>query len=93
MAKKLLTSNHALVVQVENVLKEKGIPCAWVNLGKETDMFMLVVLNRHGEEMRKAISECPVLNKQVKYYFGVLRHHPEYTVPRGILKELNDEEK
>ena len=94
MAKKLLTSNHTLVVQVENVLKEKGIPCAWVNLGKETDNFMLVLLNRHGDEMRKAISECPVvLNKQVKYYFGVLRHHPEYTVPRGILKELNDEEK
>ena len=91
MAKKLLTSNFALVTQVENVLKEKGIPCAWANLGKETDMFMLVVLNRHGDEMRKAIESCPV-HTNAQYYFGVLRHHPEYTVPRNILKELADEE-
>jgi len=90
MAKKLVTSNFALVTQVENVLKEKAVPYAWVQL-KNKEQFMLVVRNRHGEEMRKAISECPV-HTNAQYHFGVLRNHPEYTVPRGILKELADEE-
>lgn len=91
MAKKLLTSNHTLVAQVENVLKEKGVPCAWVQL-KNKEQFMLVVLNRHGDEMREAIKSCPV-HTNAQYHFGVLRNHPEYTVPRGILKELDNEEK
>ena len=91
MAKKLVTRDSMLVTQVENVLKSKNVPCARVQL-KNKEEFMLVVLNRHGDEMREVIKLAP-LSKTSKYYFGVLRHHPEYTVPKGILKELNDEEK
>lgn len=88
MAKKLVTRDNNLVTKVENVLKDKKVPCARVQL-KNTDEFMLAVLNRHGGTMKEVID---TFNPDSKYYFGVLRNHPEYTVPRGILKELADEE-
>lgn len=89
MAKKLVTCDNNLVTKVENVLKDKKVPCARVQL-KNTDEFMLAVLNRHGETMKEVID---TFNPDSKYYFGVLRNHPEYAVPRGILKELDNEEK
>lgn len=84
MAKKLVTRDNNLVTKVENVLKNEKVPCARVQL-KNKEEFMLVVLNRHGDAMKRVINS---LNSNSKYYFGVLRNHPEYTVPRGILKEL-----
>ena len=84
MAKKLVTRDNNLVTKVENVLKNEKVPCARVQL-KNKEEFMLVVLNRHGDAMKRVIDS---LNSNSKYYFGVLRNHPEYTVPHDILKEL-----
>lgn len=85
MSKKLVTKDANLVSKVENVLKEKGIPCARVQLHK--DELLLAVTNRNGAAMRDAIESCKDENS--KYYFGVLRNHPEYTIPRGIMKEIS----
>lgn len=89
MAKKLLTSDVELVTKVENVLRTNKVPCARVQLHREQDKgkYLLVTINRYGEQMRKAIEENKTSNS--KYYFGVLHNHPEYTVPRGILHELS----
>jgi len=93
MSKKLVTKDASLVSKVENVLKEKGIPCARVQLYKKehgdavkSDELLLAVTNRNGAAMRDAIEAYKGLDS--KYYFGVLRNHPEYTIPRGIMNEL-----
>lgn len=88
MSKKLLTSDVELITKVENVLKENGIPSVKVPLTKEKDknMLLLVVTNRNGEAMRKAIAENSTADS--KYYFGVLRNHPEYAVPRDLMTDL-----
>ena len=93
MSKKLVTKDAKLVSEVENVLKEKGVPCVRVQLYKKehgdtvkSDELLLAVTNRNGTAMRDAIEACK--GPDSKYYFGVLRNHPEYTVPRGIMKEL-----
>lgn len=94
MSKKLVTKDANLVSKVENVLKEKKIPCARVQLYKKehgdvvkSDELLLAVTNRNGAVMRDAIESCKDENS--KYYFGVLRNHPEYTIPRGIMKEIS----
>lgn len=93
MAKKLVTKDAKLVSEVENVLKEQNIPCVRVQLYKKqngdvvkSDELLLAVTNRNGEAMRKAIAQCNTANSQ--YFFGVLRNHPEYIIPRGIMNEL-----
>ncbi len=88
MSKKLLTSDVELITKVENVLKENGIPSVRVTLTEEKDkgMILLAVTNRNGEAMRKAIVENNTANS--KYYFGVLRNHPEYTIPRNLMTNL-----
>ena len=93
MSKKLVTKDAKLVSEVENVLKEKGVPCVRVQLYKKehgdavkSDELLLAVTNRNGAAMRDAIEACK--GPDSKYYFGVLRNHPEYTIPRGIMKEL-----
>ena len=95
MSKKLVTKDAKLVSEVENVLKKKGIPCVRVQLYKKehgdmvkSDELLLAVTNKNGEAMRIAVSLCKLNSK---YYFGVLRNHPEYTIPRGIMKELAEE--
>lgn len=97
MSKKLVTKDATLVSQVENVLKQKGIPCVRVQLYKKehgdavrSDELLLAVTNKNGETMRDAIKSIKINSK---YYFGVLRNHPEYTIPKGIMKELADESK
>ena len=40
----------------------------------------------YNHTINDAIEACK--GPDSKYYFGVLRNHPEYTVPRGIMKEL-----
>jgi hypothetical protein len=97
MSKKLVTKDATLVSKVENVLKEQRVPCVRVQLYKpqngdmvRSDELLLAVTNRNGEAMRKAIESCKT---DSKYYFGVLRRHPEYTIPRGIMKELESESK
>ena len=97
MSKKLVTKDSKLLSEVENVLKEKGIPCVRVQLYKKqngdmvrSDELLLAVTNRNGEAMRNAIKS---IKTDSKYYFGVLRDHPEYTIPRGIMKELAEESK
>lgn len=94
MSKKLVTKDAKLVSEVENVLKKKKIPCARVQLYKKehgdvvkSDELLLAVTNRNGAAMRDAIESCKDENS--KYYFGVLRNHPEYTIPRGIMKEIS----
>ena len=88
MAKKLVTNNEQFVSKVENVLNNAKIPCARVQLKSEKDkgIIMLVTINRYGDQMRKAVEE----NKDDKttFFFGSLRKHPEYTVPRDILIKL-----
>ena len=88
MAKKLVTRDEKLITKVENVLKDRKIPCARVQLHGEEHKgkLLLVTINRYGDEMRKAFKEA---NPTSKYYFGVLHNHPEYTVPKGILYELS----
>ena len=95
MSKKLVTKDAALVSQVENVLKQKGIPCVRVQLYKKehgdavrSDELLLAVTNKNGDAMRNAIESLKINSK---YYFGVLRNHPEYTIPRGIMRELAEE--
>lgn len=88
MAKKLVTRDEKLITKVENVLKDRKIPCARVQLHGEEHKgkFLLVTINRYSDEMRKAIEESKPASP---YFFGVLHNHPEYTVPRGILYELS----
>ena len=95
MSKKLVTKDTKLVSEVENVLKKKGIPCVRVQLYKKqngdmvrSDELLLAVTNRNGEAMRNAIKS---IKTDSKYYFGVLRNHPEYTIPHGIMFELAQE--
>lgn len=90
--KKLLTNDSKLVEQVENVLKESGVPCARVQLHaeKDKDNILLVTTNYFGNEMRNAIDNATKTDGK-HFYFGVLRNHPEYTVPKGIQKELSEE--
>lgn len=57
------------------------------NLKPADDFILLAVTNHNGEAMRNVINSYEKKNDKF-YYFGVLRHHPEYTVPRGIMKEL-----
>lgn len=94
MSKKLVTKDASLVSKVENVLKEKGVPCARVQLYKKehgdvvkSDELLLAVTNRNGAAMKDAIDS--VKTEDSKYYFGVLRNHPEYIIPRGIMKEIS----
>ena len=88
MAKKLLTTDANLVEKVENVLKGRKVPCARVQLHGEEHKgkHLLVTINKYGDEMRKAIEESKPTSP---YFFGVLHHHTEYTVPKGILYELS----
>ena len=81
--------------EVENVLKKNGVPCVRVQLYKKehgdmvkSDELLLAVTNKNGEAMRNAIESTKTNSK---YYFGVLRNHPEYTIPRGIMLELAQE--
>ena len=97
MSKKLVTKDSKLLSEVENVLKQKNIPCVRVQLYKiqngdavRSDELLLAVTNKNGDAMRNAIESLKINSK---YYFGVLRNHPEYTIPRGIMKELADESK
>ena len=97
MAKKLVTKDGKLLSEVENVLKQKNIPCARVQLYKKqngdmtkSDELLLVVTNKNGEAMHNAIES---INTNSKYYFGVLRGHPEYAIPNSIMKELAEESK
>lgn len=98
MSKKLLTKDAKLVSEVENVLKEKGVPCVRVQLYKKehgdavkSDELLLAVTNKNGAAMHDAIKSCK--GPDSKYFFGVLRNHPEYTIPRGIMKELAEASK
>ena len=97
MSKKLVTKDTKLVSEVENVLKQSGIPCVRVQLYKiqngdavMSDELLLAVTNKNGEAMRNAIKSVKTSSK---YYFGVLRNHPEYTIPKGIMRELAEESK
>lgn len=97
MSKKLVTKDAKLVSEVENVLKQQKIPCVRVQLYKKqngdavkSDELLLAVTNHNGKAMRNAIESTKTNSK---YYFGVLRNHPEYTIPRGIMKELAEESK
>lgn len=97
MSKKLVTKDAKLVSEVENVLKQNNIPCVRVQLYKKqngdavkSDELLLAVTNKNGEAMRNAIESTKTNSK---YYFGVLRNHPEYTIPRGIMSELAQESK
>lgn len=95
MSKKLVTKDAKLVSEVENVLKQNNVPCVRVQLYKKehgdmmrSDELLLAVTNKNGEAMRNAIESTKTNSK---YYFGVLRNHPEYTIPRGIMLELAQE--
>ena len=95
MSKKLVTKDAKLVSEVENVLKQNNIPCVRVQLYKKehgdmvkSDELLLAVTNKNGETMCNAIKS---IKTDSKYYFGVLRNHPEYTIPKGIMKELAEE--
>lgn len=97
MSKKLVTKDAKLVSEVENVLKKNNIPCVRVQLYKKehgdmvkSDELLLAVTNKNGDAMRNAIESLKINSK---YYFGVLRNHPEYIIPKGIMKELADESK
>lgn len=94
MAKKLVTKDAKLVSEVENVLRTKGVKCARVQLYKHehgdavpSDELLLVVTNHNGAAMKDAIDS--VKTEDSKYYFGVLRNHPEYTIPKKILVEIS----
>ena len=97
MSKKLVTKDAKLVSEVENVLKKNNVPCVRVQLYKKehgdmvkSDELLLAVTNKNGEAMRNAIESTKT---DSKYYFGVLRNHPEYSIPRGIMHELAEESK
>jgi hypothetical protein len=97
MSKKLVTKDAKLVSEVENVLKKNNVPCVRVQLYKKehgdmvkSDELLLAVTNKNGAAMRNAIESTKTNSK---YYFGVLRNHPEYTIPRGIMHELAEESK
>lgn len=98
MAKKLLTNDAQLASKVENVLREKKIPCVRVQLYKiehgdavpEKEKILLAVTNKNGEAMRNIIDSHEKKDGKF-YYFGVLRNHPEYTIPRDIMNKLAKE--
>lgn len=87
MAKKLLTKDATLVAEVENVLKKNNVPC--VRVHRTDGQYLLAVTNKNGPSLYEAVNS---VKTKSKYYIGVLRGHPEYSIPRGILKELAEEE-
>ena len=95
MSKKLLTNDAELASKVENAMREQKIPCARIQLYKkehgdavpDKDKILLAVTNHNGPAMRNVIDSYEKKSDKF-YYFGVLRNHPEYTIPRGIMKEL-----
>lgn len=84
MAKKLLTKDQKLINEVENVLKQNNTKYVKYKCGENDQI--IAVLNRNGEHLRKA-AESNGSGK--KYFFGVLRNHPEYSVPAHLLIKLN----
>lgn len=83
--KKLLTADKSMIQQVENVLKEKGVKYAKYSVEKKE---IIAVLNKHGNVLVEAVN---TVSTKEKYHLGVLRNHPECSVPGNLLKKLNAE--
>lgn len=60
MAKKLVTCDEKLITTVENVLKERKVPCARVQLHGEEHKgkFLLVTIANHKRQVRNIDNTC-----------------------------------
>lgn len=82
--KKLLTKDHNLIKEVENVLTQEGV--RFVKYSPNEEGTIIAVLNRDGNSLYDAVNKTA---SGKKYYLGVLRNHPEYATPGELVNRLN----
>lgn len=82
--KKLLTADKTMIQQVENVLKKKDVKYVKYLVGKKE---IIAVLNKHGNILVEAVN---AVSTKETYHLGVLRNHPECSVPNNLLRKLNE---
>ena len=82
MSKKLVTKDESIIKKVENALGD--VPHV---IFKASDgNIVLAVTNKNGDALVKAIYN--IAEHLDKVHHGVLRGHPEYTVPRDTMTDL-----
>ncbi len=79
MSKKLVTKDEKIIKQVENALGD--VP--HVTFKASDGNIVLAVTNKNGDALKKIVSEIDFPGR-----IGVLRRHPEYTVPRDLMTDL-----
>lgn len=79
MSKKLVTKDESIIKKVENALC--GIPYATFKASDGN--IVLAVTNKNGDALKKVLSEIKFSGK-----IGVLRGHPQYSVPQELMKDL-----
>ena len=78
MSKKLVTKDELIIKKVENALGD--VP--HVTFKASDGNIVLAVCNKNGDALVKATKDL----KNV--HIGVLRGHPEYSVPREMMTDL-----
>lgn len=79
MSKKLVTKDESTIKKVENALGDVPHVTFKANDGN----IVLAVTNKNGDALKKIVSEIDFSGR-----IGVLRRHPEYTVPRNLMTDL-----
>lgn len=79
MSKKLVTNDEKIIKQVENALGD--VP--HVTFKASDGNIVLAVCNKNGDALKKIVSEIGFSGR-----IGVLRRHPEYTVPHDLMIDL-----
>ena len=78
MSKKLVTKDESIIKKVENALGD--VP--HVTFKASDGNIVLAVCNKNGDALAKATKDLE------NVHVGVLRGHPEYTVPRDLMTKL-----
>lgn len=82
MSKKLVTKDESIIKTVENALGD--VP--HITFKASNGNIVLAVTNKNGDELIKAMYN--IAEHLDKVHYGVLRGHPEYTVPRDLMTNL-----
>lgn len=82
MSKKLVTKDEKIIKQVENALGD--VP--HVTFKASDGNIVLAVCNKNGDALVKAMYN--IAEHLDKVHYGVLRGHPEYSVPQRMMTDL-----
>lgn len=78
MSKKLVTKDEKIIKQVENALGD--VP--YVTFKASDGNIVLAVCSKNGDALAKATKDLKNI------HVGVLRGHPEYSVPQRMMTDL-----